>query len=756
MSLALNAGALYVARADAPLQYRIDELLLSSGQMGLLIWDHYGGRRALLRFLLDPTSREIDGWKIDGEIVSSPGDPASGNTILLLRDPESQMSGCFETTSLEFCLPLALNGCDKTDQETAAGFWLHVWGLSHVAQAHVAELSTGQKQRLLVASCVASGPKLLLIDGPLEFIDPRARPQFLHLLKHVSRARRTAVLVAAAGDTQMPSDLFDRIIRVRGLTGVSRPTNPHRRASTVGRWVEAGPASISVTDLDYVVPGGTQRLYLGMSLRVTRGSGIVVVGRNGCGKSTLGHLLGGRLSPSRGRIEISGRPAQSWFSERTPQITCAFTDPDLTITRTTVWDELQGSAIGRLDDQTVREILALLELDRVVDMHPLDLDWQIRRRLALAKALRAASTAVFIDEPISDATADERFRFVEILRLCCRKGLSIVVATNDDALARSLGFEVIEIPEPRLECAPPRLESPLSLARGSVTPTEDRWEFAAWRARVSSWFEHAPEFSVFWAESVYPYLIPRLAAIGMPSDFVLVDLGCGHGLHTMSVAAHLGITGRPPKETIGIDAVPGMIDVARRIFSSGTASQFIVGDLTESSAIESLVDRLRRLRLPILFTALFSLHDMSSFEGLRRLFVDTSTLGSAFAGVIVSPRVAEAANGRLQFGGYETNNGGDWLWRGLFPVSVDRNRPLNVPYFHRDLSEYRALLLARWSPNNIITTVSPSAYAGKAEEVPALSRSDQVVFISATFQPGGSPLSQMSPTASRAGSRPSS
>src|ERR671932_418098 len=145
----------------------------------------------------------------------------------------------------------------------------------------------------------------------------------------------------------------------------------------------------------------------GVSLEVEEGEFLAIMGPSGCGKSTLMHLLGGLLTPTRGRIVIDGEDMTAASDARRTDIRrrkigFVFQRFNLFPTLTAEGNLRLAERIhndGGDDPERRREILRLLRLEDKMHHKPTELSGGEQQRVALARAVVTRPAIILADEP---------------------------------------------------------------------------------------------------------------------------------------------------------------------------------------------------------------------------------------------------------------------------------------------------------------------------------------------------------------------
>ena len=153
-----------------------------------------------------------------------------------------------------------------------------------------------------------------------------------------------------------------------------------------------------------------------VSLSVSRGGSLAIVGRTGCGKSTLINLLLGILKPTSGSISISG--VDPTLAIKIWPGAIGFVPQDVAFLNGSVRENVAiGISSKQVDDQQIWNCLEMVQLDSLFSSSELGLDSLIgergirlsggqRQRLGIARALYTSPQILVLDEATSALDAE--------------------------------------------------------------------------------------------------------------------------------------------------------------------------------------------------------------------------------------------------------------------------------------------------------------------------------------------------------------
>jgi phospholipid/cholesterol/gamma-HCH transport system ATP-binding protein len=225
--------------------------------------------------------------------------------------------------------------------------------------------------------------------------------------------------------------------------------------------VRAASTATPPVRLDHVSKAfGARPVLEEVSFDVRSGSGFVILGRSGTGKSVLLRHIIGLVRPDSGHVFVQGEEVS------------ALTGPHLSRVRRSVGFLFQNAALfdsisvgenvafplrrhTKLADGEIRRLaqqkLTAVGLEREFDKMPAALSGGMRKRAGLARALALDPSILLVDEPsagLDPITSDEIEAL--LLELKQKGGTTLIVVTHDISSARRLGDELVMLHEGRI------------------------------------------------------------------------------------------------------------------------------------------------------------------------------------------------------------------------------------------------------------------------------------------------------------------
>ncbi|MFN4258340.1 MAG: ABC transporter ATP-binding protein [Gemmataceae bacterium] len=198
-----------------------------------------------------------------------------------------------------------------------------------------------------------------------------------------------------------------------------------------------------------------------ITLEVTQGDFLAVVGPSGSGKSTLLFTIGGMLSPSAGKVWVDGQscydlPVSQRTRLRRDKIGFVFQSFHL-IPYLTALENVQVPLYLQGLSEIEQRRRAVSLLDRVglwdrLDHKPCELSIGQQQRVALARTLANDPPLILADEPTGNLDPDTRRHVVSFLEELHREGRTIVLVTHDPHVAQR-ARRVARLVNGRLESA---------------------------------------------------------------------------------------------------------------------------------------------------------------------------------------------------------------------------------------------------------------------------------------------------------------
>ena len=159
---------------------------------------------------------------------------------------------------------------------------------------------------------------------------------------------------------------------------------------------------------------GNQTAVKDFSISIEKGEFITFLGPSGCGKTTILRMLAGFESPSKGSIVFDGQDVtQLRTSQR--NVGMVFQSYALFPNMTVAQNIGFGLKVAKMPqdqiDARVKEMLALIKLEKLADRYPWQMSGGQQQRVALARAIANKPKVLLLDEPLSALDAKIRTPF---------------------------------------------------------------------------------------------------------------------------------------------------------------------------------------------------------------------------------------------------------------------------------------------------------------------------------------------------------
>lgn len=196
---------------------------------------------------------------------------------------------------------------------------------------------------------------------------------------------------------------------------------------------------------EYDIGGNKIQALKGVSLEISEGEFVSIVGKSGSGKSTLMHILGLLDTPTSGSIMLKGIEISKYTEKqlakiRNKEIGFVFQFFNL-LQRTTSLDNvilpLKYSATPRKEwKEKAIKILEQVGLSDRIYNKSNELSGGQKQRVAVARALVNDPSIIFADEPTGNLDSKTGEEIINLFKELNEQGKTIILVTHDEDLAK--------------------------------------------------------------------------------------------------------------------------------------------------------------------------------------------------------------------------------------------------------------------------------------------------------------------------------
>ncbi len=281
----------------------------------------------------------------------------------------------------------------------------------------LSELSGGEKQRIAIASALMLKTDILLLDEPSANLDYHSIAELRRII--ASLKIRGYTIIVAEHRLYYLSGILDRLIFMANGTiqqvydGASLSSLTNKALHDMGvrgmdlfgetktpqPTLKTKVALLSLLDISFGYVQNADVLQK-LSLEIYEGDRVALLGRNGCGKSTLAKVIAGLLQEREGNMRLAGDLIPC--TKRCYAVSYVMQNVDFQLFGSTVYNDLLLGSEDKADiDTRIRKTLADFRLTPWLNAHPTRLSMGQKQRLVIAGAYLLGKRVGIFDEPTS-------------------------------------------------------------------------------------------------------------------------------------------------------------------------------------------------------------------------------------------------------------------------------------------------------------------------------------------------------------------
>lgn len=302
-------------------------------------------------------------------------------------------------------------------------------------------LSGGQKQRLITASTLAMEQKIIILDEPLANLDTHTAHILLKALRDLANSGYAVLIVEHRLD--VVKNYIDKVMRIENKQlFISTDKNGlNSGIKTIPHADGFLPGEVLIKGEKLFFAAGDRNIIDGLDIEIRAGERIVLLGENGCGKTTLMRILARLIKPSDGMlsqtITKSKKANSKWFSK----VGYVYQNPTYQLFMPTLLSEISFKAKS---EETAREMINTFGLSGLEQRHPQSLSEGQKRRASIAAVCASEPTVLFLDEPTVGQDYENLCKTVETVNKINKNlGTAIVTVTHDKRCAGALADRVL-------------------------------------------------------------------------------------------------------------------------------------------------------------------------------------------------------------------------------------------------------------------------------------------------------------------------
>ena len=397
----------------------------------------------------------------------------------VLQDTDGQFIGLSVAEDLAFALENDM--VELPVMKEKVQHWAEKLDLVNLLQHRPQDLSGGQKQRVSLAGVLIDESPILLFDEPLANLDPKSGQDAIDLIDQIHREAGTTTIIiehrledvlyrsvdrlvlvndgrilfddhpdlllktTLLADNGIREPLYLTTLRQLGLNiaemdhlsdlaSLELPALPFSKEAVGEAIQERGSNLFSVEHISFSY--GKRPVLQDISLEISKGERIAIVGKNGAGKSTLAKAFC-QFIQTEGIYSWQGKDIKAdSIKERAERIGYVLQNPNQMISETMIFDEVAlGLRLRGLPEEEIEErVLAVLKTCGLYEFRkwPISaLSFGQKKRVTIASILVLGPEVILLDEPTAGQDQRNYTEIMNFLDELNQKGHTIIMITHD-------------------------------------------------------------------------------------------------------------------------------------------------------------------------------------------------------------------------------------------------------------------------------------------------------------------------------------
>lgn len=211
--------------------------------------------------------------------------------------------------------------------------------------------------------------------------------------------------------------------------------------------IQSGELNIENIVMEFnTVSGDKMKALDDISLNVSHGELVAVVGRSGCGKTTLLNIVAGLIKPTSGSLMLNGKPIEGPSRERGVVFQADAVFGWKRVGENVDFALKLGGVTKNERKELIVKYLKMVNLEKFADFYPKELSGGMRKRLQIAMVLANHPKLLLMDEPFGPLDYATKVELqVEVERIRLQNPLTTFFVTHDVEEATFVADRIIMI-----------------------------------------------------------------------------------------------------------------------------------------------------------------------------------------------------------------------------------------------------------------------------------------------------------------------